>query len=53
MQDGDMETLLSVDANAWREEIDAFGEYLEQYGDRVPEDLRAELAKTRGRLVDD
>ncbi|MEL7447699.1 MAG: phosphoenolpyruvate carboxykinase (GTP) [Pseudomonadota bacterium] len=53
LQDGDMETLLSVDANAWREEVDAFGEYLEQYGDRVPEEIRAELARTRSRLVEE
>ncbi|MDX1569161.1 MAG: phosphoenolpyruvate carboxykinase (GTP) [Xanthomonadales bacterium] len=34
--------LLSVDAAGWRRELAAIGEYLEGYGDRLPEPLRAE-----------
>jgi phosphoenolpyruvate carboxykinase (GTP) len=41
----DAETLAglnSVDQNEWRTEIAAVGEYLESYGDRLPEALKAE-----------
>ena len=50
LQDGDMDTLLSVDKAAWLQEMEAFSEYLEQFGERVPEQVRAELNRTRGRL---
>ena len=36
-----MEDLLAVDAAGWRAEIAAVGDYIEEYGDRVPEGLRA------------
>jgi phosphoenolpyruvate carboxykinase (GTP) len=39
---GTMHALLSVDADAWREEMDAIAEYFEEFGDRLPQALREE-----------
>ncbi|MEM7610960.1 MAG: phosphoenolpyruvate carboxykinase (GTP) [Pseudomonadota bacterium] len=41
LDDGAMAELLQVDNLAWQEEIAAVGEYLGEYGDRLPERLRA------------
>jgi phosphoenolpyruvate carboxykinase (GTP) len=38
--------LLAVDPAAWRDEMHAIGEYLDEFGDHIPAQLRAELAKT-------
>lgn len=38
----DLRALTSIDAAQWQAEIDAIGEYLESYGDRLPEALRTE-----------
>ncbi len=45
MQADDMETLLSVDTASWREEMQAVGEYLQEYGDHTPEKLKDEHRK--------
>jgi len=45
MQEGDMETLLSVDAPSWRDEMKAISQYLQEYGNRVPEKLNDEHRK--------
>ena len=37
-----MQTLLSIDAGQWLDEMNSIGEYLEEFGDRLPEDLRQE-----------
>src|SRR5690606_34086391 len=37
-----VDTLLSIDAAAWRQEIEAIGKYLDEFGDRVPAKLREE-----------
>ena len=37
-----MEMLLSVDAEQWEDEMDSVAEYLEGYGDRLPDALRQE-----------
>jgi len=37
--------LLAVDSGQWQEEMESISEYLESYGDRLPERLRAECAK--------
>jgi phosphoenolpyruvate carboxykinase (GTP) len=34
-----LESLLSVDADQWRAEMDAIAEYFESFGDRLPEEL--------------
>jgi phosphoenolpyruvate carboxykinase (GTP) len=38
-----LDQLLAVDPASWREEMESIGEYLDDYGDRVPPALRAEL----------
>ncbi|MDH3989353.1 MAG: phosphoenolpyruvate carboxykinase (GTP) [Gammaproteobacteria bacterium] len=43
--DETMDALLSVNVEQWREEMDSVGEYLESYGDRLPEILRQEHAE--------
>jgi phosphoenolpyruvate carboxykinase (GTP) len=45
-----LETLLSIDANAWRQEVDAIGKYLDEFGSRVPQQLREELKGVAQRL---
>lgn len=35
-----MQSLLSVNKEQWQEEMTSIGEYLESYGDRLPEELR-------------
>jgi phosphoenolpyruvate carboxykinase (GTP) len=45
MQDGDLTALLTVDGQAWSEEVDSISEYLGGYGDRLPEQLRTEQRK--------
>ena len=37
-----MQTLLSINAEQWLDEMNSIGEYLEEYGDRLPDDLRQE-----------
>jgi len=37
-----MDALLSVNLDAWREEMDSVGEYLESYGERLPAALKKE-----------
>ena len=37
-----METLLSINAEQWQEEMKSVGEYLEGFGDRLPDGLRQE-----------
>jgi GTP-dependent phosphoenolpyruvate carboxykinase len=34
--------LLSIDARQWEDEMDSVAEYLNGYGDRLPDDLRQE-----------
>ncbi|RLA25629.1 MAG: hypothetical protein DRR11_20650 [Gammaproteobacteria bacterium] len=45
MQENDMATLLNVDKASWREELKSVGEYLQEFGDRVPEKLKDEHRK--------
>ena len=39
----DLETLTSIDAKAWKAEMDGIAEYLASYGDRLPAALAAQL----------
>jgi phosphoenolpyruvate carboxykinase (GTP) len=41
-----LRALLSVDTQLWRKEIAETGAYLERFGERLPEQMRAELEKT-------
>ena len=45
--DATMEALLSVNVDQWKDEMASVGEYLESYGDRLPNELREEHAKSR------
>jgi len=44
-----MQALLSVDIGQWQEEMASIGEYLETYGDRLPEALK----EVHGKVVSD
>ena len=48
-----MRELLSIDVEQWKTEIDQFGEYLNEYGDRVPEALRREQQRIAAELEAD
>ena len=37
-----MDALLSVNVEQWKAEMDSVGEYLESYGERLPESLQSE-----------
>lgn len=50
MDPSSLETLLSIDASAWRQEVDAIGKYLDEFGSRVPAQLREELKDVAQRL---
>ncbi len=50
MADGDMDLLLSVDTDSWREEANAIGAYLQGYGDRLPAALADEHKKLQDAL---
>lgn len=43
----DMEELLKTDAKEWREEVAAVESHLEEFGERVPQQLRDSLDKVR------
>lgn len=51
LDEGALRTLLAVDRDGWYEELDTVEEYLNGYGDRLPEGLRAELDCTRKLLT--
>jgi phosphoenolpyruvate carboxykinase (GTP) len=46
----DLEALLTVDAGQWRNEMRELRKYFEQYGSRVPAELRQQLEETEKRL---
>ncbi|HET9691878.1 MAG TPA: phosphoenolpyruvate carboxykinase (GTP) [Acidimicrobiales bacterium] len=48
----DMAELLRVDVEGWRSEVPSIAEHFDDLGEGVPEELRAELDKLRGRLDD-
>jgi phosphoenolpyruvate carboxykinase (GTP) len=51
VSDADLETLLAVDTPAWRTEVGAIADYLEEFGERTPQALFNELEKTAEALV--
>lgn len=51
ISDADLETLLAVDTHAWRTEVGAIADYLEEFGERTPQALFDELEKTAEALV--
>jgi phosphoenolpyruvate carboxykinase (GTP) len=51
MDSSTLETLLSIDPAAWRQEVDAIGKYLDEFGGRVPSQLRDELKRVAEKLA--
>ncbi len=47
---GTMKELMSVDVEAWKEELPLIEKHLDQFGDKLPEGLRNELEALRNRL---
>ena len=47
----DMKELLRIDNDAWKTEIESIKENYVSYGDKLPKELSAELAKLEGNLV--
>ena len=45
-----VQELFAIDNESWRAEADLTEEYFAQFGDRVPQALRGELAELRERL---
>ncbi|MDP6615786.1 MAG: phosphoenolpyruvate carboxykinase (GTP) [Gammaproteobacteria bacterium] len=45
-----MDNLLHVDSDQWREEITTVGSYFDEYGDRLPGELRAQQQKVLSAL---
>ena len=50
MSHEEVEELLSVDRPAWEKEIPSIREHYAKFGDRLPKDLSAELARLEARL---
>jgi phosphoenolpyruvate carboxykinase (GTP) len=50
MADDDLAEILKVDRAAWLAEIPGIEEHFAKFGDRLPEDLNAELARLKARL---
>jgi len=50
INNSDLASLLQVDKAQWIEELDAVGEYFDEYGDRLPEALRREQEKVVNNL---
>ncbi len=52
VEDATMEALLSVNVEQWRAEMSSVGEYLDSYGERLPDALRAEHEKVVAELAE-
>ena len=51
MDAAELQALLHVDVHAWRTEVGAIADYLEEFGDRTPQALVDELNETARQLV--
>jgi len=49
--DNDLNKLLTVDVEAWNNEIQEVQQYLDSFGSRVPKALYEELEKTKSNLT--
>jgi len=47
---GALHQLLDLDRDAWHREIDDIGRYLEEFGERLPDTLRAEYRRVKKAL---
>ncbi len=48
---GAMDQLLDVDSAAWTEELGEHHKFFDQFGDRLPQEVRAQAAELRSRLA--
>jgi phosphoenolpyruvate carboxykinase (GTP) len=46
-----LQTLLSIEPAAWRQEIESIGKYLDEYKDRVPDSLRKQQKDVAKKLT--
>jgi phosphoenolpyruvate carboxykinase (GTP) len=46
-----LQTLLSIDSTAWRQEIESIGKYLDAYKERIPEPLRKQQKEIAQKLT--
>ncbi|WP_132141963.1 phosphoenolpyruvate carboxykinase (GTP) [Luteibacter rhizovicinus] len=51
LRNGALSELLNVDIEGWRAELDHIGEYLDSFGERMPERLKAERKRVGDALV--
>ncbi|MCB0918335.1 MAG: phosphoenolpyruvate carboxykinase (GTP) [Actinobacteria bacterium] len=51
ISDEQLQELFAIDRDSWLAEADLTEEYFEMFGDKVPTELREELAQLRARLV--
>lgn len=51
LPDGDLEKLLAVDVEGWKQEVEGLSAFYDQFGDRLPEALREQLAALKQRLA--
>ncbi len=51
ISDEAMNALISIDRDQWRTEIESVGEYLDSYGDRLPESLRQQQQQIAKELL--
>lgn len=50
MSDEDLNALLSVDKEAWKEDVENIKEYFAQFGDRLPAEIKHQLENLDGNL---
>jgi len=50
IDDAALQTLLSIDPTAWRQEVESIGKYLDEFKDHIPAQLREELRGVAQRL---
>ena len=50
IQSSTLEKLVSIDESQWVSEMEAIGEYLQSYGERLPQELADEQARILGEL---
>jgi phosphoenolpyruvate carboxykinase (GTP) len=51
VSDADMAELLKVDTNDWLKEVESIKKHFDQFGDRLPQDLKNELTSLEKRLL--
>ena len=52
VSDKEMEELLKVDIQQWLDNVDKIKEHYQQFGDKLPEGLKQQLANLEKRLKD-